>query len=102
MEEDARSLRSAIVDLISIYLEIIAALRCDDAMVHVVVDLVVGDGEVVRVIVGVETVLVIVVHLVVRPHAALCPRHDVPPGLMQAQESGSEMKTTHKMGGKHE
>ena len=75
MEEDARSLRSAVVDLISIYLEIVAALRGNDAMVHVVVDLVVGDGEVVRVIVGVETVLVIVVHLVVRPHAALCPRH---------------------------
>ena len=40
-------------------------------MVHVVVDLVVGDGEVVGVIVGVETVLVVVVHLVVRPHSIL-------------------------------
>ena len=75
MEEDARSLRPAVVDLISVDLEIVAALRGDDAMVHVVVDLVVGNGEVVRVVVGVEPVLVVVVHLVVRPHAALCPRH---------------------------
>ena len=75
MEEDARSLRATVVDLVVVDLEVVATLRGDDAMVHVVVDLVVGDGEVVRVIVGVETVLVVVVHLIIRPHAALCSRH---------------------------
>ena len=71
VEEDARSLRTAVVDLIFVDLDVVAALGGNDAVVFVVVDLVVGDGEVVRVIVGVETVLVVVVHLVVRPHTAL-------------------------------
>ena len=71
VEKDAGSLRTAVVDLIFVDFDIVAALGGDDAMVLVVVDLVVGDGEVVRVVVGVETVLVVIVHLVVRPHTTL-------------------------------
>ena len=40
-------------------------------VVDVVVDIVVGDREVVRVVVRVEAVLVVVVHLVVGPHSPL-------------------------------
>ena len=71
VEEYSSSLRAAVIYLVFVDFEVITTLRCDDTMVHVVIDLVVGDGEVVRVVVGVETVLVVVVHLVVRPHAAL-------------------------------
>ena len=42
-------------------------------MVDIVVHLVPGDGEVVRVVMGVEPILVVVVHLVVGPHAPLMP-----------------------------
>ena len=42
-------------------------------MVDVVVDLVVGDGEVVRIVVGIESVLMVVVNAVVGPHASLVP-----------------------------
>ena len=71
MEKNTRSLSTAVVDLIFVNLDVVAALRSNNAVVHVVVDLVVGDGEVVRVVVGVETVLVVIVHLVVRPHTTL-------------------------------
>ena len=72
MEKDTRSVLTAAVDLIFVNLDIVAALRGNNAVVDVVVDLVVGDGEVVRVVVGVETVLlVVIVHLVVRPHTTL-------------------------------
>ena len=71
MEKDTRSLRTAVVNFISVNLDIVAALRGNNAVVHVVVDLVVGDGEVVRVVVGIKTVLVVIVHLVVRPHTTL-------------------------------
>ena len=71
MKEDASSLRAAVVDLIFVDLDVVAALGGDYAVVLVVVDFVVGDGEVIRVIMGVEPVLVVVMHLVVCPHAAL-------------------------------
>ena len=76
MEKDTRTLRTAVVDFIFVNLDIVAALRGNNAMVHVVVDLVVGDGETVRVVVGVETVLVVIVHLVVRPHTNLQRREN--------------------------
>ena len=75
VEKYAHSLRTAVLDLVVVDLEVVAPLRRDDAIVHVVVDFVVGDDEVVGVIVRVETVLVVVVHLVVRPHTTL-PRQE--------------------------
>ena len=49
----------------------VAALGGDDAVVPVVVDLVVVDGHVVAVVVGVEAVADVVVHLVVPPVSLL-------------------------------
>ena len=80
MEEDSHSLSSTVVDLVFVYLEVVAALGRDDAMINVVVDFVVGDSDVVRVIVGIKPVLVVVVHLIIRPHTTLqrpkIVRHD--------------------------
>ena len=49
----------------------VAALRGDDTVLHVVVDLVVVDGQEVAVVVGVEAVRCVVVHLVPPPVSLL-------------------------------
>ena len=51
----------------------VAALGSDDAVVHVVVDYVVVDGQKVAVVMGVETVARVVVHLVPPPVSLLVP-----------------------------
>ena len=49
----------------------IAALGGDNVVVPVVVDLVVVDGQVIAVVVGVEAVADVVVHLIVSPVSLL-------------------------------
>ena len=71
VEEDACSPITTTVNFVFVYFEVVAALGSDDAMVYIVIDHVVGDGEVVRVVVGIEPVVMIIVHLVVHPHATL-------------------------------
>ena len=71
VEEDTRRRLGTAVHLVTLNGHSVAALRRDDAVVPVVVDGVVVDGQVVAVVVGVEAVAGVVVHEVVPPVSVL-------------------------------
>ena len=71
VQEDTRRRLGTAVHLVTLNGHSVAPLRRDDAVVPVVVDHVVVDGQEVAVVVGVEAVAGVVVHLVVPPVALL-------------------------------